>query len=64
VKLVRPYFEFTDSLYFGLIKGLRRTGGYQSANIFLLVIAIPLMIWFFLIKSIQYQKLIDSRKSN
>ena len=64
VKTVGPYFEFTDSLYFGLIGGLRSTGGYKAANVFFLVFAVPLLIWFFLIKAACYRQRIDSGNRN
>ena len=64
VKSVKSNFEFTDSLYFGLIGGLRMTGVYQAANVFFLVLAVPLLIWFFLYKSLDYQYRIQSRNRN
>ena len=59
VKWGRPYFEYTDTMYFGLIRGLRITGGYQAANVFFLVLIVPLLIWIFLVGSIRYQHRID-----
>jgi hypothetical protein len=60
VKFVRPYFKLTDTMYFGLIRGLRSTGGYQAANVFFLVLIFPLLMWMFMAGSIRYQYRINS----
>lgn len=55
VKLVKPYFDKIDPIYFGIISALQSTGNYGLANIFFLVFLIPLMIFILLIKSINLQ---------
>ena len=42
-------------LYFGTISLLAKTGNYGLANIIFLVILLPLLIWFFIIKSLNIQ---------
>ena len=54
VKLLKPYINKTDRLYFGIINNLHSTGNYQYANIFLLAIIFPLVIWFSIVKIIDY----------
>ena len=55
VKLAKPYFDKTDLIYFGIIKSLQRTGGYVSANIIILVIILPLIMYILLVKSISLE---------
>lgn len=55
VKYLKPYFEYTDPVYFGIINALHKTGNYGLANIIFFVILIPLMIWYLLVKCIDYQ---------
>jgi len=55
VKYFKPYFSSTNKIYFGIINLLRSTGNYGAANIIFLVVLVPLMIWFFLIKSLNIQ---------
>lgn len=38
VKFLKPYFEYTDPVYFGIIKSLELTGDYRLANIIFLVV--------------------------
>ena len=54
VKFLKPYINKTDRLYFGIINNLHSTGNYQYANIFLLAIIFPLVIWFSIVKIIDY----------
>ena len=54
VKFLKPYINKTDRLYFGIINNLHATGNYQYANIFLLAVIFPLVIWFSIIKIIDY----------
>lgn len=62
VKWVRPYFAITDTLYFGLIERLLKTGSYQAANVFFLALIVPLLILLFLVGSIRYQHRINSMR--
>jgi hypothetical protein len=63
VKLAKPYFKFIDPIYFGIIHILKSTGNYGLANVVLLVILIPFLMYFFLVKSIGMQfKIREIRK--
>ncbi len=62
VKYFDSYFTFTDPLYFGAIGLLAMTGNYGLANIVFLVVLMPLVIWFFLIKSLNIQDKISTLK--
>ena len=55
VKYLKKYLKYTDPIYFGIINSLKSTGNYQWANIIFLFILIPLIIWFFIIKSLNIQ---------
>ena len=55
VKLVKPYFDKTDPIYDGTIKSLQKTGSYVSANIIILVIILPLIMYILLVKSISLE---------
>lgn len=63
VKHLKPYFEYTDPIYFGTINALHKTGNYGLANIIFLVILIPLMIWYLVVKCIDYQIKIKKLKA-
>lgn len=52
VKTLKPYFEYTDPTYFGIINLLHSTGNYGVANIVFLVLLIPLLILYFILKAI------------
>lgn len=56
VKYLKPFYGITDIVYFGIINLLHSTGNYGLANIVFLVIGIPFLIWWFVIKSISIQK--------
>lgn len=62
VKHLIPYYRYTDPLYFGIINMLQSTKKYEAANIFFLVILVPLLIWIFLIKSLNTQGKIRALK--
>ncbi len=62
VKLLVKYYKTTDPLYFGIVKPLKYTGNYRLANIILLVIIIPLILYALLLKSIQIQYKINNHK--
>ncbi len=48
--------EYTDKVFFGIIGILGSTGDYRLANIIFLVVMMPLLIWYLLIRSIQMQE--------
>ncbi len=54
VKFLKDYFHITDKIYFGAIQALHSTGNYGAANIMFLVILFPLIMWYSLIKIIDY----------
>lgn len=62
VMFLKPYFQITDTLYFGMIGKLLSTGNYGLANIIFLVVLVPLFIWFFIIKSMNIQDEIKKLK--
>lgn len=55
VKFMGDYFEYTDPIYWGFIGLLKSTGNYGLANIVLFVVVLPLLMYFFLIKSLDVQ---------
>lgn len=55
VKLNQAYFFFTGPLYFGMIAALKGIGNYGLANILLLVLFFPVLIYTMLIKSLNIQ---------
>ncbi len=63
VKILQPYFKYTDPLYFGIIRSLNSTGDYALANIIFLVLLIPLLILFLLAKILAMQREIHQLKS-
>lgn len=62
VKYLETYSNYTNILYFGVIGMLQMTGNYGLANIIFLVVLVPLLIWFFIIKSMNIQDEIDKLK--
>jgi len=62
VKFLTPYYKYTDLLYFGVIDMLQSTKKYEAANLIFLVILIPMLIWLFLIKSLNMQDKIKALK--
>jgi len=55
VKFLSEHFAFVDQVYFGIIHLLKGTGAYRAANIFFLVILIPVLMCCLLVKSINMQ---------
>ena len=55
VKLAKPYFEKTELIYRGITKSLESTGDYAFANIIILVIILPLIMYILLVKSISLE---------
>lgn len=62
VKYLKPYFDYSDPVYFGIIGILHGIGYYSLANIIFLVILFPSMIWIFIIKSLNIQDRISKLK--
>lgn len=62
VKFLKGNFKYSDPLYFGLIKKLGTTGNYSLANILLLVIIAPLLIYFLLINTIELKRKLNALK--
>jgi hypothetical protein len=52
VKFLNKSFSKTDQIYYGEIKLLKSTGNYGLANIAILVILIPFLIFYFIIKGL------------
>ena len=50
VKFLTPYIKTVDPFYFGVINGLKDTGNYVWGNIIFLVVIVPMMIYFLLIR--------------
>lgn len=59
VKQLKTYYA--DIIYFGIISSLAKTGYYGLANIVFLVVLLPLLIWIFMIKSLNIQDEINDR---
>ena len=64
VSLVKEYFNIIDPVYFGIITALQSTGSYGLANIIILVLGIPLIICYFLTRSIYIEFEIRKIKRN
>ena len=60
----KRFFIISDPMYFGVIGLLRSTGNYGLANIIILVVLIPLLMWFLLIKSLGMQIEINKLKKD
>ncbi|WP_139856329.1 hypothetical protein [Aequorivita sinensis] len=54
VKLLKDHMDITDKIYFGAIGALHSTGNYGAANVIFLVILFPLIMWYSLVKVIDY----------
>lgn len=48
--LASSYSKWIDSIYFGMIGGLRSTGNYGVANVILLVLAWPLIMSYLFLR--------------
>ena len=64
VKFLKQSFSKTNQLYYGEIHLLNKTGNYGLANIVILVIAIPFLIFYFLIKGLNIRSEIKKIKQN
>ena len=56
VKYLKPFYVYTDILYFGAIGALESTGNYVAANIIFLVFLFPITILYFIIKSLNIKE--------
>ncbi len=63
VKYMKPYYEYTDPMYFGIINFNHKTGNYVLANIIFLVLLLPLLVYGFIIKSMNIQDEINNLKT-
>ncbi|GAA4242804.1 hypothetical protein KO504_05065 [Winogradskyella psychrotolerans] len=64
VKFLKDYFYITDKIYFGAIQTLHSTGNYMAANILFLVILFPFIMWYSLVKIIDYTIAIRKLKTS
>ena len=55
VKLAKSYVEKIDPVYYGIIDSLDRAGSYRLANLIILVIILPLIMYVLLVKSISLE---------
>ena len=63
VKTLTKYFKYIDPFYFGIINSLHSTGNYGLANVFFLVLLLPFLMFYFLIKILDMQSQINILKS-
>lgn len=59
VTILKPYFAYTDIPYMWLINKLKSTGDYGLANIIFLVVLIPFIVIYFIIRSLDIQREIN-----
>ncbi len=64
VKWLNNHFQYTDPLYFGIIGLLQSTRTYALANILILVLFIPALLFFFIVQSIEMQFKIRTLNAN
>jgi len=62
VKTLTNYFDYIDPIYFGIIKSLHSTGSYGLANVIFLVLLLPFLMFYLLIKILDLQSQIKSLK--
>ena len=55
VKLAKPYVDKIDPIYYGIINSFLSTGGYRLANLIILVIILPLIMYVLFVKSISLE---------
>ncbi len=51
--ILKPYFQYIDPIYFGIINSLHSGNNYQLMNIIFLMILVPLLIFFLLVRTIK-----------
>ena len=61
-KLLYPYFQFTDPIYFGVINALQSTGSYSVSNLILFVIIGPLVLFIMLLRVLRNWSTIHQHK--
>ena len=64
VKHLNKYYSLTDRFYYGEINMLKSFGDYGLTNIAILVIGIPFLILYFIIKGFSIRKQIQIIKQN
>ena len=64
VKFAQPYFKYIDPIYFGMISSLHTGGNYQLSNVVFLVVLVPLLMFYLLVKSIEMHNKIKKLKKN
>jgi hypothetical protein len=64
VAFMKPYFHFSDPVYFGIIDLLKSSGNYAGANIIFLVLLWPLLMYWLLIKVVKGQARTNYLKKN
>lgn len=62
VKYLNKYYNYTDYFYFGIINSLHSTGSYRKANVFILVVLIPLLIIMLTVKLLKISEEIKALK--
>ena len=55
VKLAKSYVEKINPIYYGIIDSLYSTDSYRLANLIILVIILPLIMYVLLVKSISLE---------
>lgn len=50
---IKPYLQYTDPIYSGIIKNLKSTGNYRLANLIVLAILVPGLIYFLLYQNVK-----------
>ena len=63
VKHAGRLFNIIDPVYFGIINLLKSTGNYAVANILFLVLLLPLLMYYLLVKIFNIQMEINSIKN-
>lgn len=63
VKILHTYFEYVDPIYFGIINSLHLTGNYGLANVLILVLLLPFLMFFLLVKNLDLYSQIKTLKS-
>ena len=61
-KLLYPYFQFTDPIYFGVINALQSTGSYSISNLILFLIIGPLVLFIMLLRVVRNWSIIHQHK--
>jgi len=55
------FFELSDKIYFGIIDALKSTGNYEKANVYVLVVGVPLLIYILFVYSVAIQFIINRK---